>query len=99
MFLAMVLANARRVEARAVEFSVENSDARIDLLLIDGSSQPLSAPPAEVLLKIIDELESGKRHFQANVYTASIEEVKIARGDTSILARVSRWKIDHCDDD
>ena len=99
MFLAMVLANARRVEAHAVQLTVENANSRIDMLLLDGSSKPISAPPPDILLKIIEDLERGKRYFQANVFTANIEEVKVARGSTSMSAYVSHWKVDHCDDE
>lgn len=58
-FLAMVLVNAKRQEARSVVLTVEGGNARIDMLLLDGSSTPLHAPPAEVLLGIITGLDKA----------------------------------------
>jgi len=37
-FLAMILTNARREEARGIMLSVEDNTTRIDLLLLDGST-------------------------------------------------------------
>lgn len=95
MFLAMVLANAKRQEARSVVLTVEALKPRIDLLLLDGSTQALAAPPAEVLLQILVSLEEGQRQFSSSVYAAHIEKVAVQRGADSVAAHISDWSIAH----
>ena len=95
MFLAMILANARREEARGIVLIVENTTSQIHMLLLDGSSQPLTPPPAEVLIKIIESLEQGQTDFRSSVFAAGIEEVKVQRGPSGITASISSWTIEH----
>lgn len=95
MFLAMVLTNARRGEARAVTLSVEGEEPRIDLLMGDGSGQRLVAPPAEVLLKIMESLEAGQTSFSSSVYAATIEQVAVQRSAQGMRAEISQWSIEH----
>jgi hypothetical protein len=95
MFLAMVLTNAKRAEARALVFTVDPDQARIDMLLLDGSSQQLQAPPPEVIVKIIELLDEGERNFQSSVYAATVEKVQVMRGPDRVQAYVSEWSIDH----
>ena len=97
MFLAMVLANAKRQEARGVVLTVERDRPGIHMLLLDGSSQPLVAPPAEVLMQILTSLEEGQRQFSSNVYAASIEEVTVKREGEGMSAHISAWSIGHND--
>ena len=92
----MVLANAKRQEARGVALEVDGMQPRIELLLLDGSSQPLAAPPAEVLLEIMGALEAGQRAFKSKVFAANISEVAVQRGVGSMRARISAWSIEHC---
>jgi len=96
MFLAMMLANAKREEARGIVLSVDNENSRIDLLLLDGSSKPLTPPPSEVLLKIIEILEGGQTQFRSSVFEATIETINIQRGMSGIAATISSWTIEHC---
>lgn len=93
----MVLANARRQEARSVVLEVAGAKPRIELLLLDGSSRPLVAPPAEVLLEIMGALEDGQRQFSSKVFQATISEVAVQRGVDSMKAHISGWKIEHCE--
>jgi hypothetical protein len=95
MFLAMILANAKREESSGIILTVENSKARIDLLLLDGSSRPLTPPPPEILVKIIDRLEDGETSFSSSVFAAQIETVTVKRGPSSIQASISAWTIEH----
>ena len=103
MFLAMVLTNAKRAEARAVILTVggpgtaTEMHARIDMLLLDGSSQPLSAPPATILGQIIAALEQGQRVFTASVHAATIAQVNVTRAEANKIAYISQWSIEHCD--
>jgi hypothetical protein len=94
----MVLVNAKRQEARSVVLTVEGGNARIDMLLLDGSSTPLIAPPAEVLLGIIAGLDKGEREFSSNVYETNVQEVTIQRGTDSTRAQISRWDVGHCEE-
>jgi len=94
-FLAMILANARREEASRVVLQVDNDKAEIHLLLLDGSSRPLSAPPPEILLKIIESLEKGDTDFRSSVFAATVETVSVQRGPSGILASISEWIIEH----
>ena len=94
-FLAMILANARREEAKAVVLTVENSKSRIDILLLDGSSKPLTPPPPEVLVKIMDAMEDGQRAYTSSVFAAQIEGVTFKRGPSSLQATISEWSIEH----
>lgn len=95
MFLAMILANARREESSGVILTVENSQSRIELLLLDGSSRPLTPPPPEILVKIIDNLEDGQTSFSSSVFMAEIETVTVKRGPSSIQASITSWTIEH----
>ena len=95
MFLAMILVNAKREEAQGVVLTVENSKSRIDILLLDGSSRPLTPPQPEVLVKIIDLLEDGQRAFSSSVFAVEVEAVKIQRGPSSVQASISDWSIEH----
>jgi hypothetical protein len=95
MFLAMILTNAKRAEARAVLLTVDKMQPRIDMLLLDGSSQPISAPPPDILLKIIESLDKGQTEYQSSVYSATVEEVTVSRGPDGVQAHVAVWKIDH----
>lgn len=93
-FLAMILTNAKRVEARALTLTVDKLDVRIDMLLLDGSSQSLISPPPEILVKIIENLEQGKKQFQSSVYRATVETVDVKRGDCNMMAYISAWSIE-----
>jgi hypothetical protein len=95
MFLAMVLTNAKRAEASEVVLTVEADKSRIDMLLLDGSSQPLTAPPPEVLLRIIAVLEGGQNEFCSNVFTVTVEKVEVERGSGTATARIRNWSIGH----
>ena len=95
MFLTMVLVNAKRQEARSVVLAVDGSRPRIDMLLLDGSSQALVAPPAGVLLEIVASLEAGQRQFSSKVFEASISEVAVQRGADGVTARISGWSVAH----
>jgi hypothetical protein len=97
MFLAMLLQNARRKEARGLMLTVDRSIARIDMLLVDGSSLPLTPPPAEILMKIIENLERGERSFCSNVFDVTIEQVTVQRGVDNIVAHISDWSIEHAE--
>ena len=99
MFLAMILQNARRAEARGVMLTVDRAETRIDLLLLDGSCQPLSAPPPEIMLKIIESLERGQRDYSSSVFTATIEIVHVQRGIDNTVAHIERWNMGQTDDD
>jgi len=96
-FLAMVLVNAKRKEARSLLLAVEGENARIEMLLPDGASQPLVAPPADVLLRILGSLEDGEREFSSSVYQVSVQEVAVTRGLDSVQARISAWSMGHCE--
>ncbi|HYG77851.1 MAG TPA: hypothetical protein VEK08_22790 [Planctomycetota bacterium] len=95
MFLAMVLTNAKRAEARGVMLTVDRAESRIDMLLLDGSCQPMTPPPADVLLKIIERLEQGEREFTSSVFSIVIEEVSIQRGIDNTIAHISNWSMEH----
>jgi hypothetical protein len=95
MFLAMMLANAKREEASGIVLTVDNQASRIDMLLLDGSSKPLTPPPAEVLLKIIQILEGGQTQFRSAVFEATIEAVNVKRGPSGMAATISSWTIEH----
>jgi hypothetical protein len=95
MFLAMMLANAKREEARGIVLTVDNQVSRIDMLLLDGSSKQLTPPPPEILLKIIEILEDGQTQFRSSVFEATIETVKVQRGPSGMAATISSWTIEH----
>jgi len=95
MFLAMILTNAKREEAKAVCFSVEGDRSRIDLLLLDGSSRKLAAPPPEIMIQIIERLEAGERQFESAIYSVVIERVSVRRGLEALFAEVEEWSIEH----
>jgi hypothetical protein len=97
MFLAMVLANARRQEARSVVLAVDGTRPRIEMLLADNSRQPLVAPPAEVLLGIMAKLEAGERRFSSQVFEANITGIDLQRGADGVKAHISAWSIEHCE--
>jgi hypothetical protein len=97
MFFAMILTNAKRREARELELTVKQAQVRIDMLLPDGSSQPLVAPPLEVLAQIIASLEQGRRQFTSTAYDAAVEEVEIKHNGEDVAARISRWTVEHCE--
>ena len=94
MFLAMTLKNAQRAEARGLLLSVEGDRAQIHLLLGDGSSQPLQAPPAAVVLKIIEALEDGQTEFLSSVFCATVDRVRVQRGETNVVAHIERWEME-----
>ena len=95
MFLAMILANAHREEARGVMLAVEDAKSQIHMLLLDGSTQPLTAPPAEVMVKIIESLEQGQTEYRSAVFVAEIEQVDVQRSPTGMSASISTWTITH----
>ena len=95
MFLAMILTNARREEARGVVLTVENAKPQIVMLLLDGTCQPLTPPPSDILVKIIESLEQGQREFQSSVFAVGIDTVDIKRGPSSMVASISEWTIEH----
>jgi hypothetical protein len=95
MFLAMILTNARREEARAIVLTVENATPQIHMLLLDGSTRPLTPPPAEILIKIIESLEQGQTDFRSSVFAVAIETVDVQRGPTGMTASISSWTIEH----
>ena len=95
MFLAMVLTNAKREEARGLLLSVELQRAKIDMLLLDGSCRQLAAPPPEILQEIIDILENGQRQFSSSVYAVTVDKVRVERGSGRIAAHISSWMIEH----
>lgn len=95
MFLAMILTNAKREEARAITLTVDKMQTRIDMLLLDGSSQALSAPPPEILLRIIESLDQGQAEFRSSVYAATVEQVTVSRGADGVQAYIEVWSIDH----
>jgi len=94
-FLAMVLTNAKREEAAELTLTVEREKARIEMLLPDGSRRPLSAPPCEILIKIIESLEQGQVQFASSVYSATVEDVQVQRGVDGMVAHITRWSIEH----
>ncbi len=95
MFLAMVLTNAKRAEARAVTLTVDRQQTRIAMQMLDGSSTPLSAPPAEVMIKIIESLEQGQTVFESAVYSITIESMDVQRGTDNMSACISTWTMAH----
>jgi hypothetical protein len=95
MFLAMILTNAKREEARALTLFVEDERPGIDMLLLDGSCRQLSPPPAEIMLGIIESLEGGETLFESSVYSVTVEQVEVRRGSTSMIARISTWTVAH----
>jgi len=95
MFLAMVLTNAKRAEARGVVLTIDRAEARIDMLLLDGSSQPMTPPPAEILMKIIANLERGEREFVSHVFVILIDDVTIQRGPETTVAHIAKWSMEH----
>jgi hypothetical protein len=95
MFLAMVLTNAKREEARALTLTVDRAEVRIDMLLLDGSSRQLSAPPSEIMIKIIETLEGGERTFESSVYSITIDAVDVQRGPDNMVAYISQWNMEH----
>lgn len=95
MFLAMILKNAQRLEAKGVLLSVDDAKPRIDMLLLDGSSQPVTPPPAGVVLKIIELLEGGQTLYRSSVFAVTIDTVQVQRGATSTHAHISAWSIEH----
>jgi len=98
MFLAMMLANAKRIEARGIVLTVDNQVSRIDMLLLDGSSKSMTPPPPEILLKIIEGLEKGATQFRSSVFEATIETVTVQRGSSATAATISSWTIEHTQD-
>lgn len=95
MFLAMILKNAQRAEAKGVALSVLESKPSIHLLLHDGSSQPVTAPPADVVMKIINCLDGGQREFRSSVFIVTIETVNVMKGGTTSVAQIMQWSIGH----
>ncbi len=98
MFLAMILKNAQRAEAKGIVLTVDQNTPRIDMLLLDGSSQPLTSPPADVVLKMIEVLEKGQTTFRSSVFIIEIHTVQVQRGATSTHAHISAWKTTHVDE-
>jgi hypothetical protein len=98
MFLTMILKNARRMEAKGVLLSVDNAKPRIDMLLWDGSSQPMTSPPADVVAKMIGVLESGQTDFRSTVFVVRVNAVQIQRENTMLAAHISAWDIQHVDE-
>jgi hypothetical protein len=98
MFLAMILKNAQRAEAKGIVLTVDEKGPRIDMLLLDGSSRPVTSPPADVVQKMIESLEKGQRDFRSTIFIIVINDVKIQRGATSTLAHISSWKTTHVDE-
>lgn len=95
MFLAMILTNAKREEARKLTLCVAGDEPRIEMELEDGSTRALSAPPVEVLIGIIQTLEQGKKVFESSVFSVQVETVSVRRGLTDVVACVSKWTIAH----
>jgi hypothetical protein len=95
MFLAMILTNAKREEARRLTLSVAGDKPCIEMELDDGGTRMLSAPPVEVLIGIIQTLEQGKKVFESNVFSVRIETVSVRRGPADVVACVSKWTIEH----
>lgn len=98
MFLAMILKNAQRAESKGVVLTVDENGPRIDMLLLDGSSRPVTSPPADVVLKMIESLEKGETDFRSTIFIISINEVQVQRGATSTHAHISSWKTTHVDE-
>ena len=94
MFLAMVLANAKRVEACGLVLTVQQRNTRMDLVMADDSLQSMTAPPADVMIEIITALEGGQRDFRASVYSTLIEDVEVRRGTDGMQAYIKSWTID-----
>jgi hypothetical protein len=88
MFLAMILTNAKRAEARAVLLTVDKMQPRIDMLLLDGSSQPISAPPPDILLKIIESLDKGQTEYQSSVCIRPRLKKSLSRADPTVCRRM-----------
>jgi len=95
MFLAMVLTNAKREEARALTLTIDRAESRIDMLLLDGSSRQLSAPPPEIMIKIIEALETGERTFESSIFSITIDAVDVQRGPDNMVAYISQWNMEH----
>lgn len=95
MFLAMIMKNAQRAEASGVALSVMETKPSIHLMLANGSTQPVTAPPADVVLKIIDCLQSGQREFRSSVFIVTIEAVNVMKGGTTNVAQITQWNIGH----
>jgi hypothetical protein len=94
-FLAMILTNAKREEASSLTLVVDRDQPRIDMQLLDGSSRSLQPPPATVMIKIIEGLETGARTFESNVFLVTIETVHVQRGVDNIVAQIASWSIEH----
>ena len=94
MFMAMTLTHARRAEARGVVLAVENGEAKLDLLMWDGSCKPLAAPPPDVMAEIIAALEAGQTDFTASVHTVVVERRDIKRTSTGVVARIFAWSVE-----
>lgn len=95
MFIAMVLTNAKRKEAKSVCFTVEGDRTRIDMILLDGSSSKLPAPPPEIMIEMIETLEQGQRRFESAIYAVAIQKITVRRGLEAMLAEVEAWEIEH----
>jgi hypothetical protein len=95
MFLAMILTNAKREEARALTLRVEHSRPAIDMMLADGGTRQLSPPPAEIMVGIIELLENGETLFESSVYSVTIEEVQVQRTDCAMIAHINNWTVEH----
>jgi len=98
MFLAMILKNAQRAEAKGIVLTVDEKGPRIDMLLLDGSSRPVTSPPADVVLKMIESLEKGQRDFRSTIFIIVVNDVQVQRGSTSTHAHISNWKTTHVDE-
>lgn len=98
MFLAMILKNAQRAEAKGIVLTVDEKGPRIDMLLLDGSSRPVTSPPADVVLKMIETLEKGQTSVRSSIFIVDIDEVQVQRGATSTHAHITHWKTTHVDE-
>jgi hypothetical protein len=74
---------------------VLESKPSIHLMLHDGSTQPVTAPPSDVVMKIITCLESGQREFRSSVFIVTIETVNVMKGGTTNVAQITQWSIGH----
>ena len=95
MFLAMILTNARREEARALTLTVAAQKSSIEMTLADGTARTLSAPPPEVLTRIIENLAGGQTLFESSVFSVTVETVKLQREAGRLSACIFGWTIEH----
>jgi hypothetical protein len=94
-FLAMILTNAKREAANSLVLSVDKDHASIQMTLPDGSVRRLSAPPPEIILCIIENLEKSCTIFESDVFLVTIETVDVQRGMDNVIAHISQWTIEH----